>query len=370
MITSAVYLRPRGPFSGLIGSDTLFGAMCWSLGTLGSDLDALFKTGPGFAVSQALPVRFGAAPQRFYPRPLTFDLAMNAAQALISKAAAAKKISAKKAFKEVAAAVKSLQQIGFFSEELFRQAAQGSLTPLQMVEEWLSANHATIRVGNLLMTSAEAQTWPVNISNIRTPLWGEAETQHNQIDRLAGATAEGLLFYETQIRFSDWGGFWVLVRAESQQALDQQVLPALRYLANSGLGGNRSTGYGSFDLLGPDPLPDLPQAGANANAWMALSRYLPEAGEAISGSPTAYRLTSLWPRREQKYPVSLPGQVTPPVYKRRLRIFEPGSVFPLSGDSPAWYGSLALLVGPDEGRTPVYQSGRAIPIRLYVPEGA
>ena len=44
-----------------------------------------------------------------------------------------------------------------------------------------------------------------------------------------------------------------------------------------------------------------------------------KAPEPIEGEPLAYRLSTLWAKREQKFARPAPDQTTPPVYKRRLR---------------------------------------------------
>lgn len=371
MITCAVYLRPCGPFSSRIASDTLFGAMCWGLQALGANLKSLFPNGPDFAVSSAFPVRLGAPRLRFYPRPLTFDLSFSASQPLIQSISALQKKSPKVALKDVTSNIKRLQKIAYLSEDVFKQVTQGTLTPSSVIEDWVNNGGLFVQVGNLLLSKSNAAHWTLNSRGDCQPLWVETETQHNQIDRITGSTGEGLLFYEPQLRFSAEGGFWVLVCAKDQSVVDKQVIPALRYLADTGLGGNRTSGYGCFDRLETEDLANLPQAGANGNAWMALSRYLPKEAEMQSGQPLAYRLTSLWPRREQKFAEVLPGQTSAPIYKRRIRVFEPGSVFrpaQMAKDLPAWYGDLAMVVKENEGSNPVYQCGRTIPIRLRVVE--
>jgi len=369
MVTCAVYLHPCGPFASWTSSDMLFGAICSGLGTLGTDLTAMFQTGPGFAVSSAFPVRFGDRPQRFYPKPLTFDVSLRAVLSSANGKTLASRIGPKKFAREVSAMIKRLKQVGFLSEELFKQVANGSTAPLDVIFDDLTDGKRFTWIGDLLMLSMESSGWPLNQNGEPASLFMEVETLHNQIDRVAGATVEGLLFYEPQIRFHPQAGLWALVRTQDEDTLHSRVMPALRYLADSGLGANRTWGYGCFKLDGPEILEELPGSGTQANGWMSLSRYLPKEGEWREGEPIAYRLASLWPKREHKFPPDTPVETSAPIYKRRLRVFEPGSVFPLDPAQPInidWYGDLAELVRVGEGPNQVFQSGLAIPIGLKV----
>ena len=127
------------------------------------------------------------------------------------------------------------------------------------------------------------------------------------------------------------------------------------------LGANRSTGKGHFNFE-LAPAPPLPDAGAEANGWVSLSRYLPAVDELpIEGRPLAYRLSTLWAKRERKFVRPAPDQVTPPVYKRRLRVFDPGGLFPLKRRK-AVYGRLAEVVPQEGDGWAVYQSGLTIPL--------
>ena len=154
---------------------------------------------------------------------------------------------------------------------------------------------------------------------------------------------------------------WCLVRADDED-MEQRIRPALRYLADTGLGADRTAGRGQFDIELTDP-PPLPDAGPESNGWLTLSRYLPQRNEwQPTERPLAYRLTNLWAKRERGYPQEEPTR-TSPVYKRRLRVFEPGSVFPLTVRKEI-YGR---LVPVGESGWTIYQSGLAIGVPVRVP---
>jgi CRISPR type III-A-associated RAMP protein Csm4 len=151
-----------------------------------------------------------------------------------------------------------------------------------------------------------------------------------------------------------------------EATLEQLIRPALRYLADTGLGANRTAGKGQFRIE-VTPAPALPDAGESANGVVMLSRYLPRPTEwSPAQRPLAYKLVNLAAKREQKFVRAVPGQVTTPIYKRRLRMFEPGCVVPYQKIDGDVYGQLVEVV-PDEGdgyRT--WQSGLAIGLRARV----
>jgi CRISPR-associated protein Csm4 len=375
MKTYAVYLWPRGSLSSDLGSDTLFGAVCWGLKVLGlADIDQLLEAfdPPRFAFSSAFPVyRHNGATVRFYPRPVWLELNPAQEETLAGEERHSNPaLTAKAARMKVRDRAKRLHEVAYLSEELFAQAAQGHLDAADLLRQRKAAGGSATGAeleDRLLVTPAERER--VVAHNGRLPrLMQQSAAQHNQIDRVAGATVEGLLFYANETYFAGGAGLWCLLRTTPED-LDGLIRPALRYLADTGLGGNRTAGKGHFDIEVADT-PPLPDAGTAANGWVTLSRYLPLAGEwDKTARPLGYRLANLWAKREKRYATA--GVTGPePIYKRRLRLFEPGSVFPL-GQRKDIYGRLALVVPQGEANWAVYQSGLAlgVPVRAPVEGG-
>jgi len=357
METLAITLRPRGATSSDLSSDTLFGAICWGMKLLGlkPDLDTwLGQAEPPFAVSAVLPARLleGRVVMRLYPRPMTFAIGPTAlAHLQVELAAAANQADARMRLHQQA---KGLRRVAYVTEAVLQEISVGHLT----AEAVLRHPSDYVQMGGLLLTVSEA----AKVGSDWRP-WHSAPVQHNHVDRVAGTTVTGQLFYQEETRFAPDGGLWALVRASAEDA-EQLIRPALRLLADTGLGGNRSVGHGLFDIA-VETAPTLPEV-PNPNGVLMLSRYLPTADEvaAIGESPLAYRLTTVRGRREQRWPGIVPGASTPPVYKRAVRMFEPGSVFPLVARREV-FGRLAQVVRADEGGL-VYQSGAAIPLYVRV----
>lgn len=374
MNTYAIYFHPRGPLASEIGSDTLFGAICWGMAALGEDAGALLNDDQKapFVCSGVFPAYFLPGETiRFYPRPLTFDALPQTITRAVTSQKGHEHKTHKTVIKEATGKHKELRQVKFVSEAVLKEILAGTLTLARLVSSWIEERDDYTRIGNLLATRVELREWPYDTLARREkryrPLLERTETQHNQIDRITGSTGEGLLFYQSETFFSEQGGLWALVRAEND-VMNSSIRPALRYLSDSGLGANRSSGKGQFDFV-VDAGPELPDAGGRSNAFLSLSRYLCVSGEWGEQGPLAYQLTSLWPKREQKYPLPSAERAQYPVYKRRVRMFEPGSVFPLA-QRRDYFGQLSTVVDAEDGGWPVKQSGFTLPIFLRIEEQA
>ena len=373
MQTYAVYFHPRGGLASTISSDTLFGAVCWGIQILGlkDDVGAWLASSqsPPFAFSAPFPVWFSREKEpllNFYPRPANFDLRPDRIKTLIEARSEASGKDPKSISLQFAGAIKSFRMVQYFSEGVMARTAKGSYKPDDLLLEQPQDIPAIKQAGRFLYLKSEwdtlRKTGIPSIENFNVM----AEVQHNSVDRMAGSTGEGLLFYDDVTFFSQRAGYWALVRTDAQIFSDL-IEPALRYLADTGLGANRSTGYGAFDIT-VRPMPVLPEA-PKPNAILMLSRFLAHPADEIDfdGSPLAYQVTTLRPKRESIFSKPVEGQRTQPVYKGAVRMFEPGSVFPLKRKQEI-FGRLAEVVSGENGG-PVYQSGAAIPLFINVEEG-
>ena len=368
----AVYFWPKGALASNLGSDTIFGAVCWGLHLLGHDVNQLLSTfqPPKFAFGSPCPVYDSPAGRlRFYRWPAWLVIgSAEISRVAEAKATATQSLTRKEALAETTTRAKGLSKLTYLSEALFQEAVTGNLTALQFFQRLPASGQAEQspeaieRVGPAALSYQERAK--LGLKNpLRDWLIKTEAVQHNHIDRVAGATVEGLLFYEQEQYFRSGAGLWCLLRTD-ETTLTDLIQPALRYLADTGLGANRSVGKGHFDIE-VEPAPPLPDAGSAANGLVMLSRYLPLPGEwSPTASPLHYKLINLTAKREKKFARIRPGQKTLPIYKRSLRMLEAGCVVPYTNqgqsDNLGIYGQLAEVV-PDEGdgrRT--WQSGLAI----------
>lgn len=350
----AVYFEPRGTLATMVTSDMLFGAVCWALRELeitdvGTMLGA-FRP-PLFAFSGLFPCyNAGNTRLRFYPKPLTLTLAKASVDALARDAQG--QLDKATLIKHVEFA-KGFNKFSYLSESLLKQVLSGELTAIDIAHRLTLPPGAATRLMRIGGVVTEAGKDPMQMPRI-----GLSMTQHNQIDRLAGTTGDGLLFYDPEIAFGRDTALWCLTAVNDEETWRQYIRPALRFLADTGLGANRSSGKGQFDIL-VEPLSHLPEANANANGMLCLSHYLPAPGEINVGSqPLAYQLVNVWPKREKRFTYNRS------LYKRRLRMLLPGAVIPLPLiSSNGIYGQLVQVVPAEEEGWSIYQSGLMLGLR-------
>lgn len=155
------------------------------------------------------------------------------------------------------------------------------------------------------------------------------------IDRDLGAAARAQLF-ETDIQHLQNAFDTLSVYIRSDQYLEQ-VIACFKAIAWTGFGKKSSSGLGAFEIAGaPDRcewLDNLP----GANAFMALSHFVPAPGDPTSGR---------W-RTHVTFPKFHANSVTN-VFKGSILMLAPGSVFLTSGGSPgSWYGHMIPVPRPE-----------------------
>jgi CRISPR type III-A-associated RAMP protein Csm4 len=177
------------------------------------------------------------------------------------------------------------------------------------------------------------------------------------VDRLSGAIE---LHSTACLEFAPNSGMWLAVSFESDEARirwSEPVKAALRLLADSGIGGERSRGWGHFEqpefregtfpeLLVPAPPPEAEPA------WWLLSLFHPAEQDGVDWSQGRYDLTARGGRIES--PAGWGTQ------KRLTRMVTEGSVllsdFPLRGSAPN--------VAPDGFPHPVLCNGVAFALPI------
>lgn len=339
MLPHAVYLRPRCTLSRPIGSNTLFGAMCWAVRELWgvSRLEELLRGRPPFAFSSAFPCVWSEGKVvRFYPRPITLELTIEDMERLSG--------GDKKRKVELTKFARMLK-IPYISEALFEEVISGRLDAEGAVLELEQGN--IVRVGDALLTKGEAKR--VDPEGRRRAFWRTGDVQRNQVDRVLGGTAEGMLFFSEGTTFSEESGLWFVVSTEEPEL----VKAGLRYLEDTGFGGERSVGWGHFKVEFVEERFRVPEA-EKPDSWVSLSGYIPEEGECdFRSEPLAYELLVVRPKNEARIPVR--GYR---LYKGIMRMFAPGSVFPLR-EAKLVYGR--LVRSGRSGSWEVFQSGLAVP---------
>lgn len=359
MDTYAVTLRPQGSHIGPITAQTLFGATCWAIEMLRltdvAELLAGFSDRPCFLFSSTFP--FIQGPKgvvRFLPQPTLPPVSMENVQRVAKeRAKTGNGIRFKEAVKNILdKEIKPVKKAEYVSETLFAEICAGRWTVASLIESFGDKVETTDKNGGYLwLTGERKQAWGYT---------GRPETsckvidvQRNTVDRVAGATAEGLLFHEAQTFYRrEQAGLWFIIRAEAE--VWPWLEAAFRYLADTGLGGKRVIGKGHFDFDPPVSytLPNVP----DADSFITLSPYLPRfIGDQIEAEPRRYTLQTIRQKTENKFPD--PKQMQ--IYSGGLRLFGEGSIFALP-EKREVFGRLASW-GTINGH-PVYYNGLALPV--------
>jgi len=231
-----------------LASDTLFSALTARQAALGApDLlvrwTDLFLSNPALVFSSAFP---RAAGLRFYPVPM-LPLQPGGLDSPDRKA---------------------LKRLQYLSEALFIQVLQGaSLVSIHQ-------NAIPLMGGSLWVSQQETSALPGAVAAGREPLWQVVQRPRVTIARL---TNKPNLFFTGQVAFHPDCGLWFGVRwVRKETGAQRQLETLLADLADAGLGGERSSGFGAASIQPAGSL-DLPDS--QGKPWVTLSRYLPAQNE-------------------------------------------------------------------------------------------
>jgi CRISPR type III-A-associated RAMP protein Csm4 len=200
---------------------------------------------------------------------------------------------------------------------------------------------------------------------------------HAAVDRVSGNRVE--VHRTACLEFSEGGGFWGVVSFEDEEASTrwrEPVETALRLLADTGFGGERSLGWGRAaqpefvagvlpDLIVPEPPPPpapeplaegeepAPKPRIETGYWL-LSLFSPAADDSVDWQRGYYALAERGGRIESP---ARSGEA-----KKIARMVEEGSVL-FAGAAPR---GAAPDVAPDGFPHPVFRCGFALAVPIPV----
>jgi CRISPR-associated protein Csm4 len=321
----------------LVPSDTLFAALVTIRSQLKGDAGdwaEQFLASPPFRLTSAFPF---AGEVHFYPRPVALPAELEPRQA---------------------------RRIRFVSSGIMQRLVSGDL-PGRLVPpgpEGQPDGALTLQDGTLWLTLEEAAGLPEHMRRRsrhgrgeplpagavqRQHVWAEATAPRVRVDRLTNASE---IYHTGRVSFGPECGLWFGVQWHDHAERDA-FLGMLWALGDSGLGAERSVGYGAFAAR-PGPPANWPDAGPE-DLMLLLSRYYPREDEtdSVAGLGTAYELLRVAGR------VRTLG--TPDQRRRAARLVAEGSLV-----GAAAQGTLADVT-PTVGRFPhkVWRYGLATGIR-------
>jgi CRISPR-associated protein Csm4 len=321
-------------------SDSLFAALLARLAVLrGKDaitelMAPFLQRQPTFVLTSTFPM---AGAVRFFPLPLSAQRASPSGDS--------------------AQPVKQLKKVAFLSEKLFLEILAGK-TLFEIFQ-----NALTLQSGQLLLHPAEINRLPEHLQKLASPkIWHIEQRPRVALGRSA---QQSTIFFTGRLAFAQGCGLWFAVRWLNQEPSTQALLESLLHdLADAGLGGERSVGFGAFSLHPGTPLSISPAS--PADTWVSLSRYNPSPEEmpALQAPQSSYSIHTVtgW----------LESPARRGLRRRPLRMLAEGSVFgPLSQEVPG----RILDVRPDYAKDtqpldhPVYRCGLAFKVGIQTPGG-
>ncbi len=300
-----------------IPSDTLFAALLDAALRAGAgteDFARPFQNGdPPFLLTSAFPF---AGHVRFFPMPVPLD----------------------RWFSEETLRERSgeLKRIRFVSEALFQRMVKG-----EPMDDWLfpekereePTRGAALQGGVFWLTVEEAEGLPEGMSvrpNRLRALRYHRVFQSHQVPRvtLDRVSSASNIFHVGRVSFAPGCGLWFGVQWRGDHpSLRDLFRRALAILADDGLGGERTIGYGGFVWAEEEDSLTMPDPADGDRIWL-LSRYHPRPPElpaALTDSP-GYKLTAVagwlrtWEGAAQR--------------RQRLWLVEEGSLIRAVGPGP------------------------------------
>ncbi len=293
-----------------IPADTLFSAVCQTWRTFYgeehlTDFLAQYETGEPFLLTSAFPL---ADDIRFFPKPLT-DLKGEVGDDDRKK----------------------LKKVRYLSERRFRQ----------IVDDEPIAFDADDLIN-------DGQLWIHGEDNCPHTVWKTEKRPRVTLDRQSSASE---IWHLGGVKFNKDCGLWFDAKFDTEET-QTQIGTLLRVLGDTGIGGERSAGYGLFDLHSK---PAEPQPESESDRFVTLSPTCPRDAEqldALIQGDVAYTLEG-----RSGWIGSTEGNG---LRRQQIWMFGEGSV--LSG-SGARVGRLVDLK-PDSFSHPVWRYAYAWPIKI------
>ena len=220
-----------------IPADTLFSAICqtWRM-FYGeehlTDFLAQYETGEPFLLTSAFPF---AGNTRFFPKPL-IDLKVNADDER-----------------------KKLKKVRFLSERRFRQIVNGEEIAFDPDD-----------------LSNDGQLWIHDDDKCSRTVWTTDKRPRVTLDRQS-STSE--IWHLGGVKFHENCGLWFDAKFDAEKT-QAQIETILRVLGDTGIGGERSAGYGIFDLHSE---PTEIESEREADRFVTLSPICPRDADELNG---------------------------------------------------------------------------------------
>jgi CRISPR type III-A-associated RAMP protein Csm4 len=151
------------------------------------------------------------------------------------------------------------------------------------------------------------------------------------------------------LEFAPRAGMWLMASFQDEEKWKQPVMAALKLLADSGFGGERSRGWGRAEVSFSDQDSPLTSVAEGPIGWWMLSLFHPSTGDSVDWERGNYALTTRSGRVESY------GDA-----KKATRMVAEGSVLVAKSEPRG----AAMDVAPENFAHPVYRAGFAVAIAI------
>ncbi len=258
----------------IVHSDTLFSALCYisdryfGKSNYKTFITPFLERKPPFLISSAFPY---------------FDLTINENQKKIDNTILffPKPLIFKSFIEKYPKNIKQFKNIRFISKDLFKAYLTNNNA---FLENQFQDSRGNVKLDNFIQ---ENQIWMSEnerklIPEINT-LWRIQQAPRITIDRITNRTT---IYHYSRVHFHKNAGLFILFsfpNSSNSEKLLKDLVTKLRYLGDTGIGGERSLGNGQFELgLNKENYPfiiDLNEPKEASNGHITLSLYLPTTSE-------------------------------------------------------------------------------------------
>lgn len=304
-----IKIKPKDPFTHTWQADTIFGGLCWGLRDIEGEAALLQLLATQDSASPALVISNGF-PGDLLPRPILPQPSMERLR--------------RDELYNVLINRKTERKIKWLRLEEFNQILSGK-------------------------SFADAVTGDRELS-WRSRAWISRIRYHNVINRATETvTADNGLFAEQEYVLNDELNDYISIYAMISGDWEKLIIRAFNVLGQVGLGGEKSTGRGGFQVLEVEPFTGF-IVSQSPGGFVALSDFVPWADDPVAG---------FWSIRTKLGRVGghLANSGNP--FKRPLIVLEAGSCFQTSEIRP-FYGRMVKDVTPAYPK--VVQYGLALPV--------
>lgn len=228
------------------------------------------------------------------------------------------------------------------------QAAK--LVPLQVIPRLLS--YESLKEDRWAVDPASESVLPVEKFGEVSPPFRVRMRQTAAVDRLSNVSTEAVT--TACLEFADSAGMWCPVFCVPEWR--DRVQSLFRLVADAGVGGERSSGWGRSDTPEFEPLPSLLTAtpaelDQHETGYWLLSMFAPANSDRVDWSRGSYSLLRRSGRTDGRGDIKIESAMV-----------EEGSVL-ISEDLPS---GLARNIAPDGYAHPVYRAGFAVAVPVLV----